>query len=113
MSVAIKKLPGVDSVEVSLDKASADIRLKSGNAVTLAELRRVIRQAGYPTKDAQVEARGSIVEHDGKPMLDLQNGSRLELASKPPTAPTGIVDVSGVSRVVDKTRDVLTIASRR
>jgi len=109
VSVAIKKLDGVESVEVSLEKATADIRLKSGNTITLPQLRRLIRQAGYPTKDAHVEARGTFVERSGKPTLDLQNGSFLELAIKPSTLPAGVVDVSGVSRVVDKEREVLTI----
>ena len=93
MSVAIKKLDGVESVDVSLDKAGADIRLKPGNAITLPQLRRVIRQSGYPTKDAQVEARGTVVERNGKPALDLQNGSFLELAAKPSVPSIESIDV--------------------
>jgi copper chaperone CopZ len=113
VSVAIKKLDGVQSVDVSLAKATADIRLKRGNAITLPQLRRIIRQAGYPTKDAQVDARGAIVERDGKPVLDLQNGSFLELAENPSAGTSGTVDVTGVSRVVDKDREVLTVTNRR
>ena len=113
MSVAVKKLDGVESVEVSLEKASADIRLKPGNNVTLPQLRKIIRQSGYPTKDAQVEARGSVVDRNGKPALDLQNGSFLDLSAKPAGTATGTVDVTGVSRLVDKEREVLTIADRK
>jgi len=111
VSVAIRKLDGVESVDVSLEKASADIRLKPGNAITLPQLRRIIRQSGYPTRDAQVNARGTIVERNGTPTLDLQNGSFLELAARPPVPAAGAVDVTGVSRVVDKAREVLTITS--
>ena len=78
MSVALKKLDGVESVDVSLEKASADIRLKPGNTITLPQLRRIIREAGYPTKDAQIEARGTVIERNGRPTLDLQNGSFLD-----------------------------------
>ena len=113
MSVAIKKLDGVESVDVSLEKASADIRLKPGNAITLPQLRRIIRQSGYPTKDAQVEARGTIVERNGKPALDLKNGSFLELATKPSVPSTVSIDVTGLSRVVDKDREVLTITDSK
>ncbi len=113
MSVAIKKLDGVESADVSLEKASADIRLKPGNTVTLSELRRIIREAGYPTKDARVDARGAIVDRNGKPALDLQNGTFLELAARPPGAATGAIDVTGVSRAIDKTHDVLTITPRK
>ena len=113
MSVAIKKLDGVESVEVSLEKATADIRLKPGNAITLPQLRRIIRQSGYPTKDAQVNARGTFVDRNGKPALDLQNGSFLELAAAPSGHSSGVVDVIGVSRAVDKEREVLTISDRK
>jgi copper chaperone CopZ len=109
VSVALKKLDGIESVDVSLERSTADIGLKAGNAITLPQLRRIIRQAGYPTKDAQVVARGTIVERNGKPTLDLQNGSYLELASKPASAAAGSVEVSGVSRVIDKDNEVLTI----
>lgn len=112
MSVAIKKLDGVESIDVSLEKASADIRLKPGNAITLPQLRRIIRRSGYPTKDARVEARGMLVERNGKPALDLQNGSFLELSAKPAASSAGVIDVAGVSRVVDKEREVLTIGAR-
>ena len=109
MSVAVKKLDGVESVEVSLEKASADIRLKAGNKITLPQLRKIIRQSGYPTKDAHVEARGTFVERNGKPALDLKNGTFLELSAKPPTARVDAVDVTGVSRVVEKDREVLSL----
>ena len=112
MSVAIKKLDGVESVDVSLEKATADVRLGPGNTITLPQLRRIIRQSGYPTKDAHVEARGTLVERNGKPTLDLQNGSFLELAARPTAPADGVVDVTGVSRVVGREREVLTIAPR-
>ena len=35
MRVALKKLDGVETADVSLEKATADIRLKPGNAITL------------------------------------------------------------------------------
>jgi len=112
VSVAIKKLDGIESVDVSLEKATADIRLKPGNVITLPQLRRIIRQSGYPTKDAHVDARGAFVDRNGKPALDLQNGSFLELGTRPSATNTGVVGVTGVSRVVDKEREVLTVSDR-
>ena len=64
-------------------------------------------------KDAHVEARGTVVERNGKPALDLQNGSFLELAAQPSPSSAGVMDVTGVSRVVDKEREVLTLADRK
>jgi copper chaperone CopZ len=110
VSVAIKKLEGVETVEVSLEKSSAVVTLKANNKVTLPQLRRVIRSSGYPTRDAQVDARGRITERDGKLVFDLLNGSVLELTDKPANAPSTDVEISGVSRAVDKDSERLTIA---
>ena len=109
MRVALEKLEGVKTVDVSLEKASAVITFKDNNNITLPQLRRVIRSSGYPTRDAQVEARGRISERDGKPVFDLLNGSVLELAEKPARAPSTDVEVTGVSRAIDRETDRLTI----
>jgi copper chaperone CopZ len=108
VSVAIKKLDGVESVDVSLEKASADIRLKPDNRITLPQLRQIIKNNGYPTKDAQVTARGRIVERNGTPVLDLLNGTVLELTDKPKIASDRTVEVTGVSRVRGKGPEQLT-----
>lgn len=109
MSVTVKKMEGVETVEVSLEKSSALITLKVDNKVTLAQLRRAIRSNGYPTRDAQITARGRIADRDGKPVLDLLNGSFLELVEKPADAPVDIVEITGVSRPGDKDSERLTI----
>jgi copper chaperone CopZ len=111
VSVAIKKLDGVASVEVSLERASADIRLKPDNKITLPQLRQIIKKNGYPTKDAQVTARGQIVDQKGTPMLDLLNGTALSLTQRPPSQRVGIVEVTGVSRVLGKDTEQLTVAT--
>lgn len=95
----MKKLDGVESVEVSLEKATADVRLKPDNKITLTQLRQTIRKSGYPTRDAQIEARGAVIERNGTPLLDLQNGSILELSARPEGAGTAVVTIVGVSRV--------------
>lgn len=107
MSVAVKKLDGIVSVDVSLDTASADIRLKPDNHVTLAQLRAAIKKNGYATRDAQVEARGKIATRNGKPALDLLNGATIPLDRAPGgSAADQIVDVAGVAKAAAP--DVLT-----
>jgi len=100
VSVALENLAGVDSVRVSLQKANADIQLDAGNNITLAEIRRVIRKSGYPTKDAEIVARGKIVSATGKPALDLLNGSILPIVEGAGRPADAIVEVTGVSRLV-------------
>jgi hypothetical protein len=106
------KLPGIESADVSLTTATADIRLKPDNRITLPQLREVLKKNGYPTRDAQVSARGKAIERDGKRLLDLLNGSTLELAETPAAASLAadkIVEVAGTSRVDGKTPEVLTV----
>jgi copper chaperone CopZ len=99
VSVAVRKVEGVESIDVSLEKAVADIRLKPGNRVTLAQLRAAIKKNGYATRDADVEARGKIVLSNGTAMLDLVNGSTIPLDRAPKEGATDqIVQISGVAR---------------
>jgi hypothetical protein len=111
VSVAIRKLDGVESVDVSLEKASADIRLKSDNKITLPQIRQTIKNSGYPTRDARIEARGRIVERGGKAWLDLLNGSSIELAARPAAAAGTALDVSGVSTSRGRNGELLTVTS--
>lgn len=104
MSAAIKKLEGVESVEVSLEKASVDIKLEADNKVTLPQVRRTIRSNGNETSDARITGRGRIVDRDGKPVLDLLNGATMEVESAPKGAPRGTVDITGVSK--ERSRDI-------
>jgi hypothetical protein len=104
------KLPGVVDVEVSLKQASAEIFLKADNTLTMPQIRETLKKNGYPTRDAQVTARGRIVLREGKPALDLLNGGVLELApGQKPVAGQDIVELSGTSRAKGKTGEVLTI----
>src|SRR4051812_45025349 len=89
------KVHGVESADVSLDEASADIRLKSDNAVSIPQLRDLMKKNGYPTKDAQVAARGRIVDRDG-PVLDLLNGVTMSI----------IADSKAMARLEELRRDV-------
>ena len=57
----MQKLPGVETVEVSLTKASTDIRFRPGNTVTLAQLRDVIKKGGFKAGEVQITAQGKLV----------------------------------------------------
>ena len=109
--MAVGKLEGVETVEVSLEKSSALITLKPDNKVTLPLLRRTIRNSGYPTRDAHIAARGRMTDRDGKPVLDLLNGSVLELTNRPANPQAQPVEVTGVSREDGKKVERLTVAS--
>ena len=56
----MQKVDGVQSVQVSLKAGLTVLELRPDNKVTLAQLRTVIKNNGFVSKDAQVTARGSV-----------------------------------------------------
>jgi hypothetical protein len=106
------KLAGIESADVSLTTATASIRLKPENRITLAQLRDVLKKNGFPTRDAQVSARGKIIERDGRRVLDLLNGSTIELADGPAAAHlpvNAIIEVGGTVVAGGKSPEKLTV----
>ena len=111
MSNAVKKIDGVESVEVLAEKSSFEIRLRADNRVTLERIRREMRAFGFQTTDAEITAKGKLIEQDGEAAFDLLNGSVLKMAEKPSSPPAGIVEITGTSKFDEKTGERLTIAT--
>jgi len=68
--VALQKYSGVASVDVSLSKGLATVKLKPGNKIRPAELWETIRKNGYTNKPNRVLVRGEVIS----------NGSQLKVA---------------------------------
>ena len=64
--VAVQKVEGVESVELSLERAQADIRLQQGNRVPLDRFRQIVKGIGLEPKEATVTATGTIRETGGR-----------------------------------------------
>lgn len=60
MRVALEKVDGIETVSVTLKRGVAHITLKEGNTVRLADLRRIIKEAGYPSREATVVVVGTV-----------------------------------------------------
>ncbi len=69
MSVAIKKIDGVESVNVSLNQGRASIQLKPGNSLRLEQVDQAVQNNGFTPKEARVKVRGQVSVTDGKPKL--------------------------------------------
>ena len=65
MSVALKKLDGVESADVSLNEGRVSVQFASENAVTINQLRRTIRDQGFSPKDAILTVSAVIEMRDG------------------------------------------------
>ena len=59
MRVAMQKVNGVDIARVNLKEGLTILELKPNNAVTLSQLRTVIRNNGFVSKEAQIVAKGT------------------------------------------------------
>jgi len=66
VSVAIKKIPGVQSVNVSLNQGLVSIKLAPGNTVKLEQVRKAILNDAFTPKDAKVAAVGELISQGGK-----------------------------------------------
>lgn len=104
MSVAIKKINGVESVNVSLNEGLARIRLKSRNQVRLEDVRKVIYNNGFTPKEARVTAQAQLVSTDGKLQVKVTGIGRiypLVLAPKAQTSQKALQGVVGKTVVVE------------
>jgi hypothetical protein len=63
--VSVMSVNGVLSVEVSLDKGLATVKLKPGNTVTLKQLQEAIAKNGFTMKQSRVTAAGKLVLDGG------------------------------------------------
>ena len=58
----MKKLPSVTQVRVSLKEGLTILDLKPGNATTVAELRQIIKNNGFVSKEVSAVALGTAVD---------------------------------------------------
>ena len=84
VNVALKKVAGVESVEVSLNKGLAIVKMKPGNTITLPQLWQLIHSKGYTPKATTVLVRGELMGTPGKVQLKVpQTGEVIALAADP------------------------------
>ena len=97
MRVSLKSVSGVDSVDVSLEKGLAAVKMKPGNTVTLKQLNDAIAKNGFTMKDSTATITGTVVTTDGKATLRV-SGSNDVLQLLPQSGVTR--DVASVVKTV-------------
>lgn len=90
MRVSLKSVSGVDSVDVSLEKGLAVVKMKPGNTATLKQLNEAITKNGFTMKDSMASVVGTVANTDGKVTLRVSGSNDvLQLVPQsgaPPTA---------------------------
>jgi len=99
--VAIEKIPGVEKVDVSLNDGVAIIRLAAGNEVTVAQVRRMIRDKGFTPKDAQLRLRGRVEAREGGFVLLMPGPDRSYRLSADPTLLSRLREAAGLDVVIE------------
>jgi len=88
----MQKLPGVEAVDVSLTKAVTDIRFRSGNTVTLAQLREIIKNGGFKSGGSRITATGSLVSDASRLRLDLAPAKSTLIVESDPAKPAAFAE---------------------
>src|SRR5438093_13246651 len=78
----MKKVPAVAQVRVSLNEGLTVLDLRPGNIATVAELRQIIKNNGFVSKEATAVARGTVAA-DQKTFVLSGTNERLSLSSAP------------------------------
>jgi len=69
VDVALKKTPGVETVDVSLNKGLATVKLKPGNTASVPQFWQLLHEKGYTPKTTTVSARGELAGGPGRLQL--------------------------------------------
>src|SRR6202050_4726722 len=89
VDVALKKVAGVESVEVSLNKGLATVRLKPGNTVSVPQLWELIHKNGYTPKTTTVVVRGLLIMANGRIELRVPGTKDMLALAADPKNPGG------------------------
>ena len=91
---AIRKIQGVESVDVSLNKGLATVKLKPGNSVTAEQFWELVKKNGYTPKETRVVVRGEFLTASGKFQLKVTGTDRTYELAPHPSAPRALDDIN-------------------
>lgn len=94
VDVALKKVPGVESVEVSLNKGLATVKLKPGNTVSVPQFWQLLHDKGYTPKATVVSVRGELAETQGQVQLKVTGTKDTLMLVMDPKKPGAYGDAS-------------------
>ena len=84
MRVAVEKVDGVTSAEVSLNDGEVVVALNEDNQVRLDRLRQIIRDQGFTPREADIRVRGVVERRDGRLLFRTPEGQVvLEVVGEP------------------------------
>jgi hypothetical protein len=101
--VSLKSVSGVDSVDVSLQKGLAVVRMKPGNVTTLKQLNEAITKNGFTMKESTATVVGTVTSMGDKETLHVSGSNDvLQLLPQHGTTST-VTSLAGKTVVVEGT----------
>jgi copper chaperone CopZ len=94
VDVALKKVPGVESVEVSLNKGLATVKLKPGNTISVPQFWQLLHEKGYTPKATRVSVRGALAEGQGHVELKVTGTKETLMLAADPKNPDAYSEAS-------------------
>jgi copper chaperone CopZ len=94
VDVALKKVPGVESVEVSLNKGLATVKLKPGNTVAVPQFWQLLHEKGYTPKATAVVVRGELGDVQGRVALKVTGTEEVLMLAADPKNPGAFDEAS-------------------
>ena len=101
MRVSLKSLLGVDSVDVSLAKGLAAVKMKAPNTATLKQIQNAITKNGFTLKESTATVAGTIVVANGKGQLQISGSNELLTLVPESQASGDATSLSGKSVLVE------------
>lgn len=92
----MNKVQGITSVNVTLKRGVAHMELAAGNAVSLPQLRRIIKDAGYVAREAIVTVRGTVTQQNGDYLLAVTGTSTSVRLTADPAARSAFAELSRI-----------------
>jgi copper chaperone CopZ len=93
VDVALRKVAGVESVEVSLNQGLATVKLKPGNTVSVPQLWELIHKNGYTPKTTAVSVRGDLENANGRLQLKVAGTNETLMLAADPKNPAAYSEV--------------------
>jgi hypothetical protein len=94
--VAVRRLDGIDSVEVSLERGLARIVLRPESGVGLYRIRRLILDNGFTPKSADVRVSGRLREREGRRVLEVPGSAEVYWLAPHPDTPAELDRIQGL-----------------
>lgn len=101
--VSLKAVSGVDSVDVSLEKGLAVVKMKPGNTATLKQLNEAITKNGFTMKDSTATVAGTVIVMDGNAILKVSGSNEMLQLVPESTSASNALSMVGKTVLVEGT----------